>query len=146
MKIKVGQWVRMDNGMIYQITDIFWKDTRYFYSVISQYEVDITEEMENHFLGLTTNKQDGTYNWNFTITFNEWDNKIIKVADTPKELVQVGDLVEFEDGDIMFISRIDNNVITHSFNKMAFLRVTNRVTKIYTLDSNGNYIKQWERE
>ena len=117
MQIKVGQWVRTDYLFEQMTASDSWEH-------IFGYELDDDNSI--------------------TLSNEEVEQYNVTVADTPQELVQVGDLVEFEDGDRMFVDRFDGLVITHSFNKMAFVRVINRVTAIYTKDSEGNYIKQWE--
>jgi hypothetical protein len=122
MKIKVGQWVREDNkyfGRIIKFTGEYsgmYRTKKY--------------DMEQQFL----------LDYKHNLRVNEYCN--IKVADTPQELIQVGDLIKttllnghiFEiDSDYWLTDCLKNNVLK-------------TITAIYTKDEQGNYIKQWEKE
>ena len=91
----------------------------------------------------------------FETTKNEfiYNNTIIKVADTPQELAQVGDLVECKfDNDYIFkrkifeVMKIEKgegyyDMLDEYGNS---LNEYNKITKILTPNANGDYIKQWE--
>ena len=69
--------------------------------------------------------------------FNVNPNRI-KVANTPQELIQVGDLVKMElTDDFIYHIQLDCDL------RLARER---KLTAIYTQGSNGDYIKQWERQ
>ena len=72
-------------------------------------------------------------------------NEVVKVADTPQELINANDLVEvdgYEDAiykvhDIDELGRLD-------LCSMTFTVTPQRIKKILTPNSNGGYDLQWE--
>ena len=73
--------------------------------------------------------------------FNVNPNRI-KVANTPQELIQVGDLVKERHGYIGEVAT-KHEAFINTDSETIFL---NHIVIIYTQDNNGNYIKQWERQ
>lgn len=93
---------------------------------------------------------------NGIIQYCEWHREdeiqIIKVADTPQELIQVGDLVFIKNywEEPLVVSHIDNNgkplanVRTSSGSERIDL-TRKKITKILTPNANGGYDLQWEQ-
>jgi len=70
------------------------------------------------------------------------DKDKVKVANTPQELIEIGDLYQTSIGDETLLLHYKDN----SMGKMIFDAHKNKVTKILTPNSNGGYDKQWEVE
>ena len=67
------------------------------------------------------------------------------IKDTPQELIQVDDLMEFKNHKgkkwVHRIEKVDGIYLRDMFGSYGTIEV---VTKIFTLNTNGDYIKQWE--
>ncbi len=127
MKIKVGQWVRTQGNRILEVTEF----------------TDIQK------LGLTP-YYCGTLNFDNKKCYSQ--NEIIKVKDTPRELIQVGDLIINKTywNEPLLVTHFDNQgnlkttVRTSSGGETISINKLN-ITKILT--PNGkDYICQWELE
>jgi len=69
---------------------------------------------------------------------------IIKVADTPQVLIEVGDLIETDYGHFKVYGVDGEKIFTDRH--LATRVYQNEITKIWTSNANGDYIKQWESE
>ena len=74
-----------------------------------------------------------------------WGDDLI-IADTPQELVQVGDLVKADSEIHKMLYGNSDMMFVEELLLMAIKLDTSFITAIYTKDSNGNYIKQWSDE
>jgi len=118
MEIKVGQWVRDDWNNIGIVTNVLDRGAIYF------------DNIDSHMLRFPD------------------QNEIIKVADTPQELIQVGDLV-YGDGyitprEVYSVNIKEGNVtiIEHEY----YTYKLDTITKILTPNSNGGYDLQWRKD
>lgn len=103
MKVKVGQWVRLSNGII-EYVDYLWRD------------------INSHY-------------------YLAYKSTIGKVADDPRELIQVGDLIEINNALLQYHSIIDPVF------EIILREQKHLITKILTPNSNGSvYTLQWEAE
>jgi hypothetical protein len=109
MKIKVGQYARLNNG------------------VIGEYIGMCDGECEHIML-----KTKETYHY---------ETQIINVANTPQELIEVGDLVELSGEDVVIVQDIMINTIYTFVSGNVSI---NHITKILTPNTNGGYDLQWE--
>ena len=115
MKIKVGQWVRFGDNIMKVV------------------------EIEDKEGTIWINVNGGIFS---AFGYDMYKNDI-KVADTPQELIQVGDLVETVWTTIAVIPvyEVEKGKIIDS----PFSAIDNEdITKILTPNSKGDYIKQWE--
>ena len=118
MEIKAGQWVRTKSGCIgyvFALSD----------GVVGDFDIEVVFEGEI--------KQALTY-----------EENIIKVANTPQELVECGDLVETKYKPFpRYVFDVSKNFV--EFGKLDFI-TKEYITKILTPNSNGGYDLQWEEK
>jgi len=115
MKIKVGQWVRTSQNTIVQLVGLnkYKNELRYF-DYIGKYSGKILCE-----------------------------NNIIKVADTPQELIKEKDLLMYQDNLLYVYAIIDK---LYFQDKRGYAYKFDLCSKILTPNSNGGYDLQWEEE
>ena len=113
MKIKVGQYVRRKNGIIDKVLDII-KDDK------------LGEYLHCGHRGIF-----------------DYKLKDLKVANTPQELIEVGDLVSINEWTFI-VTYINNGII----NGDAQLNIkTTKITKIYTPNKDKSvYTLQYSKE
>lgn len=120
MKIKVGQWVRTKTNIITKVIDVDEWNKK------PRYWYKITED--------------------FAIADTE-DN--LKVANTPQELVQVGDLVEAKGNIFIPIRFYQGNgklLVSGWFNLDGEFISLNDITAIYTPNKDRTqYTEQWRK-
>ena len=119
MEIKVGQWVRTKNN---------------HFARIHQNDLVCLKET-NGSLAYDTREKD--------------DAMIIKVSNTPQELIDVGDLVKingYKDTLIIEVSEYYDDTIDIRGAGYELDFNINNVIAIYTPNSNGGYDLQWEEE
>ena len=104
MKIKVGQWVRLNNSQL-------------------EYVDYLVNDMNNHYYVLYT-------------------STISKVADTPQELIEVGDLV-FSSNEVVMEVKKTSSILFYSTGYTVGFR-KDKIIKILTPNSKGGYDLQWE--
>ena len=121
MEIKVGQWKRRDN-QFYSIIELSKDKTK----ILVEYKL-IT--------GKKARMWKSIYWWDITPEYFTYVN-------TPQELIQANDLVEYMYG-IRKVYNVTRNKITVGANKYIY---TNDITKILTPNSNGGFDLQWEAE
>lgn len=75
----------------------------------------------------------------------------VEVADTPQELVKVSDLIKFQM--LNSIIKIEEVVKISKYDDKIAIRTTGSefmnlecITHIYTQNTNGDFIKQWEAD
>jgi hypothetical protein len=78
---------------------------------------------------------------------NDYDYYVIKVANTPKELIQEGDLIKIEDG-LFIVMYIENGTNIYIYNNdFVYTQLDTRyVTEIWTKTSDDTYTKQWRKD
>ena len=124
MKIKVGQYARLDNGKIVKIVKVSAKIENAWFMC----EVDIYSQ-----------------------------SMITKVANTPQELIEVGDLVAIKQSVSLYckgerftvVEGLFEDGIQHSSiddGETMYRTPFKNITKILTPNSNGGYDLQWEAE
>ena len=112
MKNKVGQWVRdLENNKFSKITRVFQIDEKIFYFAFNNFEIQINDAKIETYL---------------------------RVADTPQELIEVGDLYEFE-GQVI---QVGNGYFQFELKSLK----NYIITKIWTPNSSGGYDLQWTKE
>ncbi len=116
--MKIGQWLRQEHriGKI-----INFKDDGY-----------ITLENECWYCRMATHPHQA---------ITKADEQFI-VSSCPQELIQVGDLVKERHGYIGEVAT-KHEAFINTDSETIFL---NHIVIIYTKDSNGNYIKQWDSD
>jgi hypothetical protein len=125
IEVKVGQWVRNTIGQFAKVTE---------------FDKEWTDRLNNDrnyykFKGNHYNSE----------RLNDADN-IIKVANTPQELIQEGDLVTDETlGYLVEVIGVKGNgsLLTNEYNDGQYV-YAKEVIKILTPNSNGGYDLQWE--
>ena len=126
MEIKVGQWVRNNNN-IFQFMGY----------------CDCEQCIKRGFQEPILQGTDSEY-----ITDKEWWELFLKqskVKDTPKELIQAGDLVFYEDGEKIFVDEKMGNALAQKFKKGLICKLHFRITKILTPNEDKTqYTLQWE--
>ena len=69
------------------------------------------------------------------------------IEDTPQKVVKKGYLVELQNGDNTVLIKVTgfrgNRIKSYNLEYHLSIWV---ITKIFTLNANGDYIKQWEEE
>jgi hypothetical protein len=140
MNVEVGQWVRDLKGLIGKVDDITTKK-EYAWSWTHHGIIDTNDRLEEGHIGyVTTNKKDGKYS--VTVGFED----ITAVANTPQELIQVGDLYTDKHNRKYECLFIQNGVLYSHYFGLARPcgTVLTNITAIYTPNENGDYIKQWD--
>ena len=122
MEIKVGQWVRgLQNNEFAMITKVFKIDEKQLYFAYNNTEIQIV---------------------------NSALEKYFKVADTPQELVMIGDLVYYQRPTGLNGKR--HNLIVSSYEGQYeteshdYIRAE-KIIKLFTPNSNGGYDLQWPK-
>ena len=128
MEVRVGQWVRGTHKFINDIPRI-----RFL-------KVDELTKICNwpHYKGLHKD----AYNKNMYIRKED----IIKIADTPQELIQVGDLVEIGNSNnrVLQVDRLHHDIQCVEFNDIVICY--DQITKIFTPNKDKSvYTLQWEQ-
>jgi len=117
MDIKVGQWARTSQNTIVQLVGLnkYKNELRYF-------------DYTGKYIGMVV-----------------CENNIIKIADTPMELIEVKDLVYW--AKYYYSFNVTSKSLTNKHliwvNKCRVIDIRN-VTKILTPNSNGGFDLQWE--
>jgi hypothetical protein len=136
MKIKVGQWVRTKQNNIYVITSIM----EYLQDGITYInECDYITKGYNERYNMQTNKD-------MNIS-RGWDSTVLRVANTPQELIEVGDLVDDEVmGYLVEVLGVNNDgsLLTNEYNDGQYV-YSSKVNKILTPNKNGGYDLQWKK-
>lgn len=120
MKIEVGQWFRTQWNTIYKFNGTFDTDDE---------DIKCVWSTSGNLVSLVD---------------------IVKVADTPQELIQDKDLITFNQNPVdeeiceSIVFEVDDWGKLYDDLEKEFSRV--EVLKIFTPNSNGDYIKQWEAE
>ena len=117
MNVKVGQWVRFENDIML-ITKI---------------------EKQDNITWLYVNG--GVFS---AFGYEMYKNNI-KVANDPRELIEVGDLVD--DTIMGYLVEVlgvnnDGSLLTNEYNDRQYV-YSHKITKILTPNSNGGYDLQW---
>ena len=115
MEVRVGQWVRKGEH-IGEIT---------------------TVHIGGYYIKCKTLRT--PFNYVDSLYYKEW-----KVANTPQELIKIGDLVALDHHPNYIKQVLDVSGSLISFNSSRC--VLNQVCKILTPNSNGGYDLQWEAE
>lgn len=119
MKIRAGQWVRLDNRIM-QCESV---------------EINNNIEFYSFYGGKRTMSQ----------TYLDAYHDRISIKHTPQELVQEHDVIEYTAGEDVILDKIRRIIDDYIYMQQGYTEYKG-IVKIFTLDSNGNYIKQWERE
>jgi hypothetical protein len=141
MEIKVGQWARKKFEICEIIDIIEWKKKEY----LEPTEIEVVSFLQTLDISVVENGYNYKKEWNVYLKIKSLSEgelsisnfKDIKVADTPQELVEVGDLVELEKR-IFQVGKVGDDCISYP------TRYKSDVTKILTPNSNGGYDLQWE--
>lgn len=126
MEVEIGKWVRTEQGKIMKINRVWIDGIKPLHAITA---IPI---------GYAYIKKDPTHNYGSETSF------ISKVANTPQELVQKDDVVEFELYGGYYLTRkiIDVTKDTFWIDDGTFYDV-NDITKILT-PQGKDYICQWE--
>ena len=127
MEVRVGQWVKGTHKFINDIPRIRFIKVDKITDIFGR----------PHYQG---KHKDGYSNNNMYIRKED----VIKVKDTPQELIEVGDLVgdKSKRGTVLEINHITDSGILKSFGTDI---LKGNIIKILTPNSNGGYDLQWEK-